>query len=70
LGIIDFSLAPHYRSDNPESPLIEEVAAYFVEHDIPHQCLRDGDVIVYRGTSPVLCSLEDGNECHLNLDKS
>lgn len=47
LGIVDFSLAPHYRSDHPESERIEKVVEYFIKHKMPFKTLHDGEVIVY-----------------------
>lgn len=47
LGLIDYSLAPHYRSDHPESEAIDSVVRYFVDHNIEYRTLRDGDVITY-----------------------
>lgn len=46
LGIIPFCIAPHYRSDHPESPLIEGVVEYFVDNHILFIALRDGEVYV------------------------
>jgi dipeptidase E len=44
LGFVPFSIAPHYRSDHPESPMIEAVVTFFIDHKIPFIALRDGDV--------------------------
>lgn len=46
LGIIPYSIAPHYRSDHPESPLIENVVKYFEENNMPYKTLHDGEVII------------------------
>ena len=46
LGLIPFCIAPHYRSDHPESPLIERVVEYFITNHIPFIALRDGEVYV------------------------
>ena len=43
LGLIPFCIAPHYRSDHPESPLIEKVVEYYVANGTPFITLRDGD---------------------------
>lgn len=45
LGLVDFSIAPHYRSDHPESPVIEKVVKYFQRNNIAHKTLRDGEAI-------------------------
>lgn len=46
LGIIEYSIVPHYRSDHPESEKMEEVVGYMREHNIPFKILRDGEVIL------------------------
>jgi dipeptidase E len=46
LGLVDFSIAPHYRSDHAESAAIENVVAYFVENGMPYRAVRDGEAIV------------------------
>lgn len=50
LGLVDFSIAPHYRSGHPESEEMEEVVEYFEENDMPYRTLRDGGVLVINGT--------------------
>jgi dipeptidase E len=44
LAVIPFCIAPHYRSHHPESGMMEEAIAYFIEHKIPFIALRDGEV--------------------------
>lgn len=46
LGLVKFSIAPHYRSDHPESESIEELVRYFSTESIPHRTLRDGQALV------------------------
>ncbi len=46
LELIDVAIAPHYKSDHPESPMIDGVVAYFKQHDIPYKTLHDGEVII------------------------
>jgi dipeptidase E len=46
LGLLDYALAPHYRSDHPESAAIENVVGYYRQHSLPYKTLQDGDVIV------------------------
>src|SRR5688500_4122332 len=41
LGLVPFAVVPHYQSDHPESPLMEAVVSYFVEHEVPFITLRD-----------------------------
>jgi dipeptidase E len=49
LGFVEYSIAPHYRSDHPESEAIEKVVVYFIEHKMPYKTLRDGEAIVVDG---------------------
>lgn len=46
LGLVPFSIAPHYRSDHPESPMIETVVTFFIDHKMPFLALRDGEVYI------------------------
>lgn len=48
LGVLNYSIAPHYRSNHPESAMIDEVVAYFETHNMLHKTIHDGDVIVVR----------------------
>lgn len=45
LGLIDFCIAPHYRSNHPESPAMENVVAYYKTHNIKYKTLHDGEAI-------------------------
>lgn len=49
LGLIDFCIAPHYRSDHPESAAIEKVVDYFQTNHIPYQALHDNQSIIVNG---------------------
>lgn len=46
LSLIDYCIAPHYRSDMEESPLIENAVQYFIDNKILFKALRDGEVIL------------------------
>ena len=46
LGLIPYSILPHYRSNHPDAGAIEKAAAYMKEQGLPHRLLRDGEVIV------------------------
>ena len=48
LGLLPYSIAPHFDSDHPESSQINDVVEYFGQHGIPYQALRDGEAIVVR----------------------
>jgi dipeptidase E len=49
LGVLPYSIAPHHRSDHPESPEIERTVEYYIEHHMPFIALRDGQAIVVDG---------------------
>lgn len=57
LGLVDYAIAPHFRSGHWESEAIDAVVRYFVEHDIPHRVLRDGEVILVSGDSETVLPL-------------
>jgi dipeptidase E len=46
LGLYDYSIAPHYKSDHPESAAIDKVVEYFEKENIPFKALHDGEAIV------------------------
>ena len=46
LGIIDYSIVPHYKSDHPESEDADKVVKYMEDNKIPFKKLRDGEVII------------------------
>lgn len=47
LGIIDYTIVPHFESENPETPLVEKLHTYLKEKKLPHKTLHDGEVIIY-----------------------
>ncbi|GGZ70840.1 Type 1 glutamine amidotransferase-like domain-containing protein [Streptomyces echinoruber] len=51
LGILPYSIAPHFRSDHPESAEIDKLVEYYIEHHMPFVALRDGQAIVVDGDS-------------------
>lgn len=46
LGLINYSIAPHYKSDHPESYKVDETVEYFIKNEMPYKTLRDGEVII------------------------
>jgi len=46
LDIVNFSIAPHYKSDHPESGMVDKEVEYFIKHKIPFKTLRDGEVVI------------------------
>ncbi|MDB5047758.1 MAG: serine peptidase [Fibrobacteres bacterium] len=49
LGLIPFSIAPHYKSNHFASPGIDLVVQYFIDHGMPYKTLHDGEAIVVDG---------------------
>lgn len=49
LGLLDYHIAVHYKSDHPESSDIDKEIEYCVENNIPYKTLSDGEVIVING---------------------
>jgi dipeptidase E len=54
LGILPYSLLPHYRSDHPESPLIDKSVEYMIDEHIPFVALRDGEALVRDGAEDLI----------------
>ena len=52
LGFIPYCIAPHYRSNHPESALIEKSVEYFIDQKIPFVALRDGEALVLDPKNP------------------
>jgi dipeptidase E len=46
LHILPYAIAPHYRSDHPETAEIDKLVQYYIEHHIPFIALRDGEALV------------------------
>ena len=46
IGLVNYSVAPHYHSDHPESEAINKVVEYFIDNKMVFKTLRDGDVII------------------------
>jgi dipeptidase E len=46
LGFLGYLVLPHYKSDHPETELIDKDVAYCLENGIPFRTLRDGEVII------------------------
>lgn len=51
LGILPYSVAPHYKSDHPESESVGKSVEYMINNHIPFIALRDGEAIVINGSS-------------------
>lgn len=46
LGFLTYSIAPHYRSDHPESAAVEKLVQYFIQQKMLFKALHDGEVII------------------------
>lgn len=46
LNILNFVPVPHYKSNHPESKLVDKVIEQFDESGIKYKALKDGDVII------------------------
>lgn len=46
LGILDYIILPHYKSDHPESTDIDKGVEYCKKNKIKYKTLRDGEVII------------------------
>lgn len=46
LGLLDYIILPHYKSDHPESADIDKEVAFCEQNNIPYKTLRDGEVLI------------------------
>lgn len=46
LHILEYAIAPHYKSDHPESQNIDKSIEYMIHHKILFIALKDGEVII------------------------
>ncbi|WP_424184740.1 Type 1 glutamine amidotransferase-like domain-containing protein [Actinokineospora sp. G85] len=49
LGVLPYCIAPHYRSDHPESAEIERTVQYYIDNQMLFVALRDGQALVVDG---------------------
>lgn len=45
LNILDYTIAPHYKSGHKESENVDKFIEYMIDEKIPFKALRDGEVI-------------------------
>jgi dipeptidase E len=50
LGLLHYAVAPHYKSNHPESADVDKLVDYYIQNNINHKTLRDGEVILINGT--------------------
>lgn len=46
LGHLDYMILPHYKSNHPESELIDKEVIFCEKNNIPYKTLKDGEVII------------------------
>ena len=49
LNLVSYSIAPHHKSEHPESAAMDKVIEHFEENNMPYKGLRDGEAIVVEG---------------------
>lgn len=54
LGILRYSVIPHFKSDHPESSAIDEVVSYLNKHHVGYKTLKDGEALVIRDSTELL----------------
>jgi hypothetical protein len=47
IGLLPLLIVPHYRSDDAESAVMEDVVMYLDERRLPYKLMQDGDVLIY-----------------------
>jgi len=56
LHLVGKSIAPHYKSNHPESEAVNEVVKYFLENGMDYWTLSDGQVLVVKDGTATLVS--------------
>ena len=56
LNLVPFAIAPHYKSDHPESADIDKSVEYLIDNHIMFIALRDGEAIVVDGDKQFIAS--------------
>ncbi|QQG41292.1 MAG: Type 1 glutamine amidotransferase-like domain-containing protein [Candidatus Woesebacteria bacterium] len=46
LGLISFAFAPHYKSNHPETKMVDREVEYYIKNGIEFKALHDGEVII------------------------
>ncbi len=46
LGILDYLIVPHYKSDHPESKDADRVVEFMIDNKLLFKVLRDGEVLI------------------------
>lgn len=48
LNIIDYAIVPHYKSDHPETELVDRVVEKYKKDGTPYKTLSDGEAIIIK----------------------
>jgi dipeptidase E len=56
LNLVGKSIAPHYKSNHPESGAVNEVVKYFLENGMDYWTLSDGQALVIKDGTATLVS--------------
>lgn len=56
LGLVPYAIAPHYKSDHPESAAIDTSVEFLIDHHVLFIALRDGEAIVVNGADQQIVS--------------
>ena len=48
VGLLNYTIVPHYKSDYPESIKVDQTIEYMKKNNIPYKPLRDGEVIIIK----------------------
>jgi dipeptidase E len=57
LALVPFALAVHFKSDHPESKLVDREIAFYEKSGIPYRTLRDGEALVIDGAQQRIIGL-------------
>ena len=49
MGLVDFTVVPHYESRHFDAPAARRLAAHYTAKGVAHRPLRDGEAIVWNG---------------------
>jgi dipeptidase E len=49
LNLLPYAIAPHYKSNHPESAAVDKSIEYLIDNHIPFIALRDGQAVVVDG---------------------
>ncbi len=56
VNVLSYAIAPHYKSDHPESDDINKCVEYFADNHILFKALRDGEAIIINGNNERIIS--------------